>query len=198
MLDVLRTNRLEGNVSLEKKCIFIHIPKCGGNSIKSHLKGMDRDSHGFAKTVPKAIFDMFYSFTFVRNPISRCLSAYYFLLKGGFRNEQDLIDRNVFITKYKDFEDFVECGLDEASMKQIHFIPQVRFVEHRKFTFIGKFENFSNDLATVCFDLNLSFDKTVLKNKSLHPTGDILPQRTINKIKQVYKEDFNKFYPNLG
>lgn len=197
IIDVVRRNRLQGNISLEKECIFIHIPKCGGNSIKYYFREMNKDSHVFAKTIPKEVFESFYSFTFVRNPISRCLSAYYFLLKGGTRNFSDLRDRSDFITKHKNFEDFVDNGLDEASMKQIHFIPQVRFVENRVFNFIGRFENFLEDFNELCFELNLPFEKMVVKNKSLHPAQSELPERTVRKIKEVYREDFNKFYANI-
>ena len=159
MIDVLRRNRYSsGNVSLLRSCLFIHIPKCAGNTIKDSIGGFSQDSHSMAKEIPIEIFKNFYSFSFVRNPWDRCLSAYYYLSKGGSRNKQDFLDREEFVINYPNFHDFlVRGGLDRASEDQIHFKPQKRFLEHRNFNFIGKVENIEEDMKTVCKNLDIEY-----------------------------------------
>jgi hypothetical protein len=194
ILDVMRSNRLNsGNISLLRSCIFVHIPKCAGNTIKDCVGGFGQDSHSKAKEIPKDFFDNFYSFSFVRNPWDRCLSAYYYLFKGGARNSQDFIDREEFVINYPNFYDFlIKGGLDRAASNQTHFIPQVRFLEHRSFNFIGKVENIKKDMEIVCKNLKIECDLPHF-NRSIRPSPSSYTPKMADVISRVYQEDIEEF-----
>ena len=194
MLDVMRKlPYFSGNISLLKSCLFVHIPKCAGNTIKSCVGDLNQDSHAMAKEIPKEVFDTFYSFSFVRSPWERCLSAYHYLAKGGSRNINDFIDREKFIINYSNFHDFLtKGGLDIAVSNQIHFTPQIRFLEHRDFNFIGRVENIKKDMKIVCENLNIEFNLPHF-NRSIKPSSGIYTSRMRDIVSRVYQEDIEEF-----
>lgn len=196
ILDVVRGSHFASNISLLHNCLYIHIPKCAGNSIKASIGGFAGDSHVQAKQIPVEMFERFYSFSFVRNPFSRCVSAYFYLLKGGKRNIQDLRDRQNFILKYKDFDDFVLNGLHEAAEKQIHFLPQHKFLEHRNLDFIGKLENIRKDFFRLSQKLKID-PLLELKNTSIKPClNSCYSKKVFDKVAEIYEKDFNNYkYP---
>jgi chondroitin 4-sulfotransferase 11 len=197
-LDVSRRPEFNKNYSVSNNCIFIHIPKCAGNSIKKCIGGFVGDSHSFAKQIPVDLFKNSYSFAFVRNPWDRCLSAYYYLMKGGDRNPQDLIDRQEFIVDYPNFRDFViKKGVHDAAVNQTHFLPQARFTEHRNFNFIGRVEDIKKDMQRVCGDLNVRFNLPHF-NKGIKPSRDIYTRRMIDIITEIYQEDIETFQFNFS
>jgi len=66
------------------KTFLIHVPKCGGSSIKHVLQnkaGYVVHGHtsalGYKQTHP-ALFDKYYKFAFIRNPFDRLVSVYHF------------------------------------------------------------------------------------------------------------------------
>ena len=68
------------------RCIFVHIPKCGGISVGRALFGTYYGNHMNALTYQlifdKSTYDAYFKFTFVRNPWSRLFSAFHFLRNG--------------------------------------------------------------------------------------------------------------------
>lgn len=78
----------------QKKCIFIHIPKCAGTSIEQFIKDHGRNDLQFIGLyqnrslhhltaielkiiIKEQIFHHYYKFSVVRNPYDRLLSEYY-------------------------------------------------------------------------------------------------------------------------
>ena len=70
----------------KRKCVFVHVPKCAGNSIVKAF-GSDTHSHQPANYYwrEKKILN-YYLFSIVRNPWDRFLSAYLFLKDGGIND----------------------------------------------------------------------------------------------------------------
>ena len=119
-IDIKR--QFSSNINFDKKILFIHIPKCCGNFIKKSIGGFKGDSHLRCSDLPDGLFEKMFSLSFVRNPWSRTLSAYKFLMKGGSGSNYDLNSRNEYLMKYDSFSDFVgKGGLKAASLMQIHF-----------------------------------------------------------------------------
>ena len=70
-----------------KKAIFVHIPKCAGCSLwkallELNLKEIEYFGHGEAKLKKPFPYDNsyknYFSFSFVRNPFDRLVSAFFF------------------------------------------------------------------------------------------------------------------------
>lgn len=162
---------LENSVSKMHNLVYIHIPKTGGNSIKSCLGGFAGDSHFKLADFGKEYSE--YNFaSFVRNPWERCFSAYYYLLKGGAQNELDLKYKQDFIDPYKTFEEFITKGLIHASKTCLHFLPQVEFLKSKthKLSFIGKLEHIVSDFYLMCQQLQVIPCKDLIKlNQSFKP-----------------------------
>lgn len=69
----------------EKECIFVHIPKSAGKSIALAVYGSDKPGHYFLEDYryfDGDSFKRYFKFAFVREPVSRFISAYNFLSKG--------------------------------------------------------------------------------------------------------------------
>jgi hypothetical protein len=118
---------------LDANVIFIHIPKVGGTSIAHRLFGK-RAGHDSASKV-KAIlgeetFNNMYSFSIVRNPYDRVVSAYHYAIQGGGSHggirSQPVYRTNLFAT----FSMFVQNWLilQDPEELDIIFRPQHYFI----------------------------------------------------------------------
>jgi hypothetical protein len=139
----------------ERRCIYIHVPKTGGTSIKALLCQGPNPSHAtlfhYSVLFPPAEFKTFFKFGFVRNPWDRVYSSYTYLIAGG-KNEQDRGFGKRILLKYRDFEDFVLHGLHKHEVRgHIHFLPQWQFLSIRSgmmpIDFIGYYESLPQDFA---------------------------------------------------
>jgi len=143
---------------LDRRAIFVHIPKAAGISIGHGIFGRHTGNHltlaeyklAFARTD----FDACFKFTFVRNPFDRLVSAYAFLANGG-RNDADRRWRDEHLAPFADFEDFVRGWVTEDNVHTaLHFKPQHAFLTAPDrpgiaVDFVGRFENLDEDYALV-------------------------------------------------
>ena len=135
-------NRIRRNYKYSKYNIFnkfdntssfiIHIPKTAGTSVTKSIYGTDADythyNYSDLKIIMKKNFSNYFSFSIVRNPWDRCLSAYEFLRLGG-DNDKDRIFYKENMSGYISFEDFVKTGLSRKKIfNWIHFIPQSNYI----------------------------------------------------------------------
>jgi hypothetical protein len=185
----------------EKKTIFVHIPKCAGISVCKTLFGNLGGGHNSLEQYtyifsPKEL-SSYFKFTFVRNPWDRLVSAYHFLQKGGISNE-DRRFYEKYLTKYKDFDDFVLNWVNKENiMLGQHFRPQLYYIKDKRnkvsIDFIGKFENIEKDFKHVCEKLgvpSISLTKTnesVRKNYQQYYTDE-----TASIVANVYKQDIKE------
>ena len=111
------------------KCIFVHIPKTAGSSIRRILPESEEpkfigghatatNMYGFFRNnfpeKQKSIivlgekkWDEYFKFAFVRNPWDRFVSAYNFLKGGGNKNEESLTIKHDLMDKHSGFKEFV-------------------------------------------------------------------------------------------
>jgi hypothetical protein len=183
----------------DNKCIFIHVPKVAGTSIKNILfPGSTGIGHKLAMDyyldAPEK-FEKYFVFAFVRNPYDRLVSAYNYLMQGGKGGAKDIDFRDRYLTAYEDFTDFVVHGLNKPEMASYwHFMQQhyyvVNFRGEIMVDFIGHFETLEEDFNKVA--QRLGVDVTLPHtNKSIrHTYQSYYTDETRRIAYEYYKKDF--------
>jgi hypothetical protein len=175
----------------EYKCLFVHIPKTGGQSVehvfvdllglswkrrskllllanKNPLKGPPRLAHLSAQEylthdyITSELFDSYFKFSFVRNPWDRLVSEYNY----RYVNTYDF--KTWLLREFPEPKD--DCYKKSLGYYN-HVIPQYDFLydtdDNMLVDFIGKFENFQQDFDHVCSKINLPKTTLPFKNASL-------------------------------
>ena len=139
----------------ETRTIFVHVPKAAGSSIGLHLYGDHSTGHfewPYYQAEDPEKFASYFKFTFVREPISRFISAYNYMIEGGRGQPGQGIGRR--IRKYATVNDFVRDGLRDGPFLTLrHFRPQSVFLfdddDRQMVDFIGRVETMEADCATL-------------------------------------------------
>ena len=129
-------------------------------------------------------------FTFVRNPYTRCISAFYYLKKGG-SNRIDLKDSKLFIGN-SNIEFFIKTKLKHVSEHQQHFRPQHYWIPDGA-DFIGKYESLEKDLIKLKHIIKMKDHKIPHKNKSSYDRSFQLSKDLKDIIYKLYQKDFDLF-----
>ena len=169
-------------VSKKHNFIFCHPYKCAGNSIREYFKGIDdlqeiHQAHSIAKHVKKyyedkgklSLWNESFKFAFVRNPYVWIMSTYFYIRysKGHGRHEE---------IKNMSFEDFTYWYEDEIA-KGIEYgrHAHIRLVDFifddngiMLMDFIGKVENFAEDMKHVCNKIGVEFNGNKIKNVNVN------------------------------
>jgi hypothetical protein len=198
------------------KAIFFHAGKTAGTSIEKMVMpnhklspheenrdlmfGTDKElkiflQHATCKTtkdvVPQPIFEDYFKFSVVRNPFSRAVSCYYYLLKQHRR-------------KYGEFSDFVQA-LPELSKRPrlqrgSHYICQTHYTHidgEQVVDYIGRFENLGDVEARLNRQWNTEY-RLPRKNSRKKPgrpedISELYDEESMSIIRATYKDDFETF-----
>lgn len=180
----------------QKRCVFIHVPRTAGGSL-SNLLGVTVFSHVSIKWFP----DHYFSFSFVRNPWDRVVSAFFFLNQGG-DNLLDKFNSFIYLSKYEgQFTRFVKGELADNSptiFHQMHFRPQYKYIcdesGNVSVDFLGKYENLEEDLGRLFDKLDLSLNRMPHLNQSKHkPYKDYYNESTREIVRRAYRKDIELF-----
>ncbi|WP_240207231.1 sulfotransferase family 2 domain-containing protein [Vibrio sp. CyArs1] len=183
----------------ENESIFIHIPKAAGTSLVNSVYGTKTSQHSTWRDYYKEdsnFFNKYYKFSFVRNPYTRCISAFNYLKKGG-KGPMDLYWKKKFIDGFESFDDFViNGGLKKAIKKRAeHFIPQCEFLcnENDKIMvdFVGKLENIDNDFSFL--EKKIKIKQSLEKNNISQEQNKKMSNEAKLIIAECYKKDFLLF-----
>jgi hypothetical protein len=146
---------------LEPRCVFIHIPKTGGMTIRKGVFGGRYEGPVFGR-IPDEWRPLF-KFAFVRNPFDRLVSAWRMFSKGtsdslalGSEAPRDMTlreflevatnERIGFSSRHRNFEEQIRH----------HAIPQTHpFNCLAEADFVGRFERFEDDFRIVCEKLGM-------------------------------------------
>lgn len=186
------------------KVRYVHIPKAAGTSILKYLKDKDiiedpiienprLGSHQVYKENSKDLI----SLAIVRNPYSRVVSAYHYLKQGGMHE----LDRQEGLKwcHHNTFEEFCldPMGLEDASKKQLHFVPQTYFMPDGVDVIVKleRIKEFSDKLSSI---LSIDEFNPPHVNKSTHTTWQeyYMNSDVVDIVKRVYLLDFIKLNYN--
>lgn len=192
---------LADNVSLpvdfeRHRCIFIHVPKCAGSSVKKSL--FPQRTHGhmplwfYERHFPE-FFASAYKFCFVRNPLDRAYSAYRYL-RSNKSIERDLPAHQLAM-RYGSFDRFVQHWLcEENAHRQMHFAPQWYFLcdslGELRMDFVGRQETMADDFREVCARLGVDSGLDAVNVSAERPRTLDFEARTVDRIRRVYERDY--------
>lgn len=185
------------------QCIFVHVPKCAGQSIRATLFENLQPGHiniyTYQQIYPKKVFDRYFKFTIVRNPWDRLVSAYLFMQAGGaHRKDQEWAEE--YLAPYPDFASFIREGLHRQEiLNWPHFRPQVEFLKGQfgriEMDFVGRLENIQEDFQVIRDQLGVSRDlmfinKTITKRDSYQ---SYYTDELRDIAGKIYQEDLEVF-----
>ena len=191
----------------KQKLIFLHIPKCAGQSVESAFGFRHDHSHHKRNDLPED-WRNYLRFTFVRHPISRFLSACNYNLRVALRTEKQLrrtSDANLSRTKrYRlhlldarpSISDMVN-DLHQGRLRRLTtFQPQALWLRAGQPQFIGRVERFEQDLRHL---FQLIDPQTQGRTAAPMPhtnqspsrlSASELSKRELRRIRSYYRHDF--------
>src|SRR3989304_5485024 len=101
---------------------FIHIPKAAGSSIYQII-----GENNTIKYCAHIRATDIHTFAITRNPYDRIISAYFYLIQGGGKNELDLRYCEM-LKKYSSFKDFLLHIEADNLLEILHLRPQSYFL----------------------------------------------------------------------
>jgi len=194
----------------KKNIYFLHIPKCGGVSLKSAISNSlkDDDAFGFGHRPYNQIQDpeKKFIFTFVRNPWDRIVSLY------SFWKNQDKTHRHYRFDKEQvdfsqnnniKFKEFVRQIRDKQPIfiKKRHPHPYLGyfFPEPKCIDFIGKIETYQTDFNSLCNLIGIERQALPILNKSNRTVyTDYYDEKTRNIVANLYSKDIEYFGYKFG
>ena len=184
--------------------LFMHIPKCGGKTIRQNLKVVNNfrcyNHHEF-DLLPEDVVEKSFIFSFVRNPWDRIVSLYCFWKNSTYltdKNQSDYIVKNNL-----DFKSFVInlMQMDSIFYQKRHPMPYIDFffMNPSNIDFIGKFENFQEDFNVVCDKIGIPHQKLSHVNKGKHKHyTEYYDEETKQIVAELYAKDIEYFGYTFG
>lgn len=193
---------------LGRRAIFIHVPKVAGSSVlqalgqKTEQGRLHLPWYVYYEANPRH-FEKVFKFAFVRNPWTRTLSAYQYLLNGG--NQRSDLTVQTELKKYKSYDHFLCEGLAQGYFRNhLMFIPQSEFLlgpnEELMVDELGMFETLEEDFAKIAQKLNINGElpkknRTDYVSKSKKNAYSSVEAQDV--IRNVYAQDLRVFSYNL-
>ena len=180
----------------ERRFIFAHVPKTGGNSIKQalNLTGHQHDPVSWEQSK----YPDYFTFAFVRNPWDRYNSAFWYLRAGGLGpvNGQDQIFKRNHI-KDLTFKQFTQKWKDKQP-PIIHFKPQTYFVD-KEIDYIGRVETMQKDFDNICKIIEIPTQIVQHKNTTKHKHyTEYYDDETKQIVAKKYAKDIEYFGYKFG
>jgi hypothetical protein len=181
---------------LNANCIFVHIPKSAGVSINNALYGRPL-GHFTASQIKKSIrttYDKSYTFSVMRDPIERVLSAYKFAKNGSSSKTHKFIDSKLF-REFNSIDEFVIDYLQYKDVTKLDgiFKPQYEYILDNgklavnKVYSIKQLAELENDLNDKYgFNINIRRENVSIYNNMERPMSKI----SEILVREIYKKDY--------
>lgn len=179
----------------EPDCVFIHIPKTGGASIRVGIWGNDYGGAEFGR-IPDEWSELF-KFGFVRHPLDRFMSAY-----------RDFTQLRTGQPWSGSLKDFARITMDE-SIPWVDFRGKgvETFVRHHTASmtrpeqcldqadFVGRYENYEVDVRELLKELGKEAPAELpkLRATARRPWQENLKGDLLKRLTDFYAEDFERF-----
>jgi len=189
-------------ISHKHKCIFIHYPKTGGETINFHLCGERHPKDKHAKLSGyNSKFENYFKFTFARNPFDQVVSFYFHLR----RKPHFTPDYSRRIANDSSFSDYCKLIIQQAPRFRDNqwYNPHYSYLLDKNnktnIDFIGRFENFEKDFYRMCDLLGIKNQKLSHKNKSKHKHyTEYYDDETREIVAKRYAKDIKYFGYKFG
>lgn len=182
-------------VNNHRNFIYYDVPKVGSSSIRRMLFPKSWPLSNISPCIDsvqaKIIPELDYiSFTFVRNPYDRILSAWKYFTTNNFAVGR-MKKNNIIIGPHTTFEEFLDISINQHSdhhwQPQTHYIPQ-------DIDFIGRLENFKRDYDALCNLINIPATELLHEKKSERKHySEYYNEKTKKIVDQIYMEDIIRF-----
>ncbi|MFT4800723.1 sulfotransferase family 2 domain-containing protein [Patiriisocius sp. Uisw_047] len=182
-------------------CVFIHIPKTAGTSIRRGVFKNEVEGPYF-NTVPEGWEDKF-SFAFVRNPYDRMISAWKMFSGGMIDTKWGHKDKDAL--NGISLMDFLKIATDESidhhkrdtiyNVLRHHTIPQTSPYHCIQFAdFIGKFENLESDFALISNKIGLKdYSFNHLNKTARNSYKEYYNEESFEFVTKNYREEIEQF-----
>jgi hypothetical protein len=196
-------------ISHKYKCIFVHIPRCGGTSIEHWLCGGDwwsiddKTKHllaSQAKEIYAEHWNKYFKFAFVRHPVPRTISCLYFADHFGLKYEVD--KKTISFSGYHErfgravvLEHDYRFHQRAALLRNCHTRGSVYGnIIDEEVDFIGTTENINEDIKLIqkAIGNREPFQMHAAMSESRINIQD-LTQENIMYIEDVYRNDMVRF-----
>lgn len=169
-------------------CVFIHIPKTGGMSIR---RGMFKGEYEgpFMGIIPPQ-YDKLFKFCFVRNPYDRIISVWKYYQQ---RFKSSIALKEFIIIAVDDTIEYKNQATKKTFLRH-HSIPQTHpFNCLYKADFIGRFENINEDMTKICDQLNMEAKLPHLNKTKRGHYRDYFDIESRWLVDKWYREDIERF-----
>ena len=192
-LDIYRSKNSYSNIIPEKKIIFLHNPKCAGNSIYNALGINTKTSHLYPSYLcTKKVWESFYSFVVVRNPFDRLISMFSYHTGDKYKG--------VYLKKYPELKNYSLKEYFEI-MKENEYVikPQINYISHKNskklVNSIIHFEDLNEGINKLFKRLKIDFSILPHLNKSKHKNYKkyFKDDDFIKILNNYYNEDIDFF-----
>ena len=191
----------------QPRCVFAHIPKTGGNSIRNVVFKRDYEGPWFGDQLPDDWHALF-KFAFVRNPFDRVVSAWKMFCEGTEDDAWHLPEGGPLQLS---LTEVLQLGLnDQAAFGhprynqtkpdalirlKNHIIPQTHAYHGlQHIDFIGRFENLQADFAKVAKEVGITDPELPRTNWTRHSHyRDYFDDQSRTLAEELYHEDLDRF-----
>nr|WP_298248903.1 sulfotransferase family 2 domain-containing protein [uncultured Halomonas sp.] len=186
-------------------CIFVHVPKAAGTSVNKALYGRTLGHYSATEIHNKfpGLYKKCFTFSMVRNPWDRALSAYRFATVGR-TDSMGIHDPSQYqIPQFESFERFVLEWLQSQCVEELDFVfkPQWVFVcndtRQVMVDHLGKVESMDRTVSVLSEKLKR---KIVIGNENMTASRDekgyckaYVRQEMVEIVRSVYSADVEIF-----
>lgn len=184
------------------KFAFIHIQRTGGTSIrelchKLELKTYEKEffhTHVNNLKNSSTIPDDYRSFAFVRNPWDRVLSWYKLLTKYEINNNLKKIDFEDYVLNFEE----INYKKDKTLSMLFNQYDYIYKDDKRVVDFIGRFENYSEDVKTIFSNFHIDVDSIPKVNDTKHKSyREYYTQKSAAYLEKMCYKDIQTFGYNF-